>query len=608
MNPWIRRSAAVAALLFWGGAAHARSLSYAEALDQALKAMEAGRHPQALAPLRTALTLDRNELSGLLALGTLYLHTGSPTRARAEFERARIVAPGHPLVAFAMALTALATGKRDAAAFDALPASAIPVAPTVAAYVRLMSGDFANVRARLADVTETEPDLLRLEIAAFTALRAGDAATGETLLRALLLRDTMKRLAEDAALTLPFERHPLAEASAPPLPTALGFPAPLAGTGSTLTGRVTLSPGNLPNDVAYVSYSISGGLYSATTNYAPFAQDCNTTRLPNGLHTLKMTAYSAGGRIVREWTRTVNIANQNAPRSRSLTEQQAAQAHDRLLALLTPRPSRKAAHFALAERATARGDGETALRHIEAVVAIDPTFRNARASLRRYNHAVLGPRNGIWRANTAKKLIALTFDDGPNPQRTPLLLDALQSAGAKATFFVVGLRVEQTPKLLGRMVREGHEVANHTYSHQNLALLTPASMERELCRTSVLIREATGIRPRFYRPPGGNFDHRVRDAAEAMGMSGAYWTVAATKHEEAASARMLTQYVLAQAKPGAIILLHNAPDVTVKAVPGIVRGLRARGYELVTMTELVRRSKGAAPIAKRPARRSASGG
>jgi peptidoglycan/xylan/chitin deacetylase (PgdA/CDA1 family) len=125
-------------------------------------------------------------------------------------------------------------------------------------------------------------------------------------------------------------------------------------------------------------------------------------------------------------------------------------------------------------------------------------------------------------------------------------------------------------------------------------------VERELGRTSFVIRQITGTRPRFYRPPGGNVNGLVQSAAEALGMSGAFWTADAHKHEEAASRQALTNYILREARPGAILLLHNAPDVTVAAVKDIVRGLRARGYQMVTMSELVRRTGGrAAPIASR---------
>ena len=573
---------------------------------EALSLMKAGKHGLAAGPLKDALLLDRNEPLGLIALGTLYLHTGSPARAAAEFGRASSLAPAEPLARFGLALAALMQGRRDPAAFEALPAARVPVAQTLAAYVRLMSGDAAGARPQ--NVTPDEPDLLRLELAGFAALRGGDGAGGEALLRALLSRPGMGRLAEDRALILPFEPGAPAEAGAPALLSSIGFPAP--GGGPVLSGRVTLTPGDLPPGVVYVGYYVQG-VMSATTNYAPFTQEWNTTRVPGGLYTMRVTVYGSGNQILRDTTRTVRVANAGAaaPVRVVRRDPEAADWRARLLALLTPRPSRKAAHHALAERAAARGEGEAALRHIEAVVAIDPNFHNARLSLRRYNLRVLGPREGIWRANTGRKLIALTFDDGPNPARTPALLEALKKEAAPATFFVVGVWAERVPELLRRMRNEGHDVENHSYSHQNLALLTPASVERELCRTSVLIREATGRRPRFYRPPGGNVNRTVVDAAEAMGMIGAYWTTATTKIEETGSARALTQYVLKNAMPGAIILMHNAPDVTVQAVPGIVRALRARGYELVTMSDLVRRSNGGiGPVAAKRGNRKRYGG
>lgn len=585
----------------------AQTGGYAGLLTQAVVAMEVGKQAQAANALRTAITLDRNEPMGLVALGALYLHTGSPVRARAEFERARALGD-NDLSAFGLALAGLAAGKTDPAPFDAL-AGAIPTAKTMATYARLMAGGTADVRAEFAGVTVDEPDPLRLQIAAFAALRGGDGPGGEALMGALLARPNMARLAEDRALVLPFEPGRLAEAGAPALASAIEF-APARGL--ALSGRVTLAPGPLPDSATYVSYTVDPGpepLYSAASNTHPFAMEWNTARIPNGLHVLQMTAYDGLERLVRQWKKTVHVQNNNAPGVRRFRPAEAADLRARLLVLLTPRPSRKAAHFALAERAAARGDSAGALQHVEAVVAIDPNFHNARLSLRRYNLAVEGPKEGLWRARTARKLIALTFDDGPDARNTPPLLDALRAEGARATFFVVGLRAEQAPDLLRRMVADGHDVENHTYSHQNLVLLTPPSVERELCRTSVIIREATGRRPKFYRPPGGNVSHSVSNAAEAMGMTGAYWTTAATKQEEAASPAALVRYVLDKAVPGGIILLHNGPDVTTRALPEIVRGLRARGYELVTISELVRRSAGTAPIAaKPPAKRGAFGG
>ncbi|HVK06818.1 MAG TPA: polysaccharide deacetylase family protein [Armatimonadaceae bacterium] len=581
-------------------AAASSRLSYGEALAQGVGAMENGRHTQALAPLRLALLQDRNDPLSTLTLGILYLHTGSPVRAQKEFARARALAPGDALAVVGSALAALAQGRvEDAdALLKSLPAETAPEFGTLRDYVRVLTGQSAAVRAETAGVTAEEGDALRLQVAAFAALRGGDPARGEALLKALLGRPAFRALVEERALLLPFETEIAAQGGAPGLPTAIEFPEPAsAASGVAASGRVTLTPpGDVPTpSIGYVSYSINDGLYAATTNYAPYTSSWNSERVPNGLYTLRVTVYDRAQQQLRELTRTLKVFNANAPKTRDhLTEEKRDELRARLARLLIPRPSRKAAHFALAERAAARGDSEDALARIESVVAIDPNFHNARASLRQYHTQAAGPYEGIWKGETQEKIVALTFDDGPNPAagRTPALLEALKAADAKATFFVVGLRAEENPGLLRQMVDGGHEVANHSYSHPNLTYLTTTALERELCRTSVVIREATGKRPRFYRPPGGNFNSAVVEAARTMGMAGAYWTVDAIKYESAAhTPQRLTKYVLDNATPGSIILLHNAPDNTVAAVGDIVRGLRAKGYTIVTMSELVRRAR-----------------
>ncbi|MBC8103124.1 MAG: polysaccharide deacetylase family protein, partial [Cytophagales bacterium] len=518
---------------------------------------------------------------------------------------ALVLQPGEPLAAWGAALAALAEGRGDAALFrdlnrrdagQAIPAHVLADATLLSLYARLMNGEARAVRIETEAVTAEDASALRLEIAAFAALRGGDRARGEALLAALLKRPAMRVLAEDAALALTFESDKPAEGQAPGVSGTLQFPQP-PKSGATLTGRITLSPpADLPSSAAFVSYSLDGGAYSASTNHAPFFLEWNTARLPNGLYTLRTIITDRDQRLLRQTVRTVTLANQDAPRSPlRLGSEQRSLLRGRLWALLAPRPCRKAAHFALAERAVETGDRDAALSRMESVCAIDPKFRGAYLSLRRFFREVLGPREGIWQARTSEKLVALTFDDGPNPlpYRTPALLDALKAADAAATFFVVGYRAEQCPDLLQRMVREGHEIANHSYSHPNLTYLTDFEIQRELCRTSVTVRDATGRRPRFYRPPGGNFNTKVVEAAEALGMSGAYWSVDGVKTElkPGATPAELTRFVADRVHPGTIILLHNAPTVTVAAVPSLVKALRAKGYTLVTMTELVQRTR-----------------
>jgi tetratricopeptide (TPR) repeat protein len=311
--------------------------------------LKRARHAHAAAPLKFLLTQDRNEPAGVLALGALYLHTGSFVRASQEFARARGLSPNDPLAAFGAALADLALRRGDpAGAFARIPGDAVPAASLVAAYARLLAGDAAPFRDATSTVSASEPDPFRLQLAAFAALRAGDKDRAATLLAALLARPGMGRLAEDRALVLPFEADRPVEGGAPTLLSAIEFPAP---SRAALSGRVSLTPGaSVPPGTAWVAYSIPGDWMNAGSNAQPFAAEWNTTQVPNGLYTLRTICYDGSGRPLRETTRTVRVANAGAGNvlTGRLSGEQREAARRRLLALLTPRPARKAAHFVLA--------------------------------------------------------------------------------------------------------------------------------------------------------------------------------------------------------------------------------------------------------------------
>ena len=571
-----------------------QTVTYGGQLELAIAGMEEGKHIQALGPLRTALALDRNEPYGILALGTLYLHANSPTRAAREFERAQLLAPDEPLAKWGLAMAALESGKCDPASFETVPATVIPEAAVVALYARLMSGPAADIEAATKDVTATEMDPLKLQIAGVAAIRAGDIDRGIALLTALVARPDMKILTEDRAVVLPFQVSRPAEGEAPTLPDAIGFPD-LAG-GMALTGVASLSPPNgVPAGTSLVTYtSPGGGGFTASTNAEPFVAPWSTAKYPNGLYTLRTVAYDATGKALSDVSRTVTLSNPNAPVSALLNDDQRVDFRRRLRDLLTPRVCRKAAHYALAARAGLRGDKEIEENESEAVVAIDPGFGDSLKTLHElHEDLILHPENW-WRAETNEKIVAMTFDDGPNPAppHTPALLAALRKAGAHGTFFVVGARAEQNTDLLKEMIADGHEIANHSYSHPNLTYLDHNALERELCRTSVVVRQATGQRPRFYRPPGGNYNSAVIEAAGTLGMAGAYWTIDGVNFETGPfPPEKLVNFILSKIRPGAIILMHNAPENTVAAIPAIVAGIRAKGYEMVTMSELARRAR-----------------
>ncbi len=197
-------------------------------------------------------------------------------------------------------------------------------------------------------------------------------------------------------------------------------------------------------------------------------------------------------------------------------------------------------------------------------------------------------------------LIALTFDDGPADPYTGQYLDILAQYGAKATFFNLGQNVEAYPELAKRIVDEGHQIASHTYSHQNLPTLSVDDMKAEITKAADAIEKATGVRPTAMRPPYGEF--YCKQLLQTLGeiAYSAYWTVdsqdwdVATKMGLEDGAAAIVSYCTANlsgsSHNGAIILMHDGGgDRTrdVVALPGIIEAFQAQGYEFVTLDEML---------------------
>jgi peptidoglycan/xylan/chitin deacetylase (PgdA/CDA1 family) len=188
-----------------------------------------------------------------------------------------------------------------------------------------------------------------------------------------------------------------------------------------------------------------------------------------------------------------------------------------------------------------------------------------------------------------RPFVALTFDDGPDPVRTPALLDTLAELGVKATFFVCGRGVDANPAVCKRIASEGHELGNHTYTHRYLPLARSTKVAKELEATDRAIVDATGITPTLARPPyGGRRPSTVRAFARAAKRL-VLWDVNSFDWK-GKPAREVADRVLDLAKPGSIILMHEARDggeITVDAVRLLVPALRAKGYELVTVSNAI---------------------
>ncbi len=191
------------------------------------------------------------------------------------------------------------------------------------------------------------------------------------------------------------------------------------------------------------------------------------------------------------------------------------------------------------------------------------------------------------------KLVALTFDDGPNDPATARILDVLAAKDVKATFFVVGENAEVYPDTVRRIVAEGHALGNHSYRHRKRdALLDPSYGELE--RAQRAIAAAAGFRPALYRAPNGFHTPWQLRAVRRAGLVTVHWNVQ-TKDWERPDPDTIVRRVLDHVRPGAIVLLHDGDDTrhgsdrtpTVEALPQIIDALRARGYRFVTVPELL---------------------
>ncbi len=200
---------------------------------------------------------------------------------------------------------------------------------------------------------------------------------------------------------------------------------------------------------------------------------------------------------------------------------------------------------------------------------------------------VRGPRDS--------KSVCLTFDDGPSAQFTGQILDILREHHVPATFFVCGTNVEENPDLLRRIVAEGHEVGNHTYSHPFMFFKSRRRMADEIDRTQSAIEKVAGFRPTLFRPPYGSRWFGLVPTLSERGMRLIQWSAAGYDWKKDAAG--ITRSILHAIEPGAIILLHDGRETrpaneidrspTVQALPDLIAGARRGGYRFVPLKDFI---------------------
>lgn len=200
-----------------------------------------------------------------------------------------------------------------------------------------------------------------------------------------------------------------------------------------------------------------------------------------------------------------------------------------------------------------------------------------------------GNRKSVYsRCEVAVPLIAITFDDGPDPVLTPRLLDLLKQRGIHATFFLVGRNAAAYPDVVRRIADEGHELGNHSWSHPLLTQLGKDSVESQLRRTHDAIVKACGTAPLLYRPPYGAVSVSQRARIEkSFGYSAILWDVDPQDWKHPRSAQKVYDAIHKQTRAGSIILCHDIHETTIAAMPATLDDLLARGYRFATVTQLI---------------------
>lgn len=217
----------------------------------------------------------------------------------------------------------------------------------------------------------------------------------------------------------------------------------------------------------------------------------------------------------------------------------------------------------------------------------------------------LGQQRLIWSVPTVEPVAALTFDDGPDPELTPRILEVLAEHGVQATFNLMGWNALRHPDLVRAVVAAGHELGNHTWTHQDLAFQSTLQTRRQLQRGREAIERTAGVRPRFFRPPRGNLTGSAIASAAELGYDVLLWSVTRGGAGVGTPASVV-DHLVGTVAPGDVVALHDGIGrgtfdpggpgahqlrarrlVEVQALPAAVEGLLGRGLRLVTVSALL---------------------
>jgi len=586
------------------------------------------RPAAALREFAAAVEADPECSEARVGLGAAYLHQGDVTRALECFNQALELNKTSPPARLGVASAFFLDGRYDQAlpqyryclAFDCAERPAVRAAAACSA---CLLGLYEAAEAEASTALEDDPscELARV-VAGAARVARGDPQGASAVLAGNVSSAAADQLPPRFALVAPSplfspKAHYLiahqmsdeqrlaflgagAASGAPGLPplgeetgpqTAVqgvpesieeGFRIVRPRPGSVVSGTASVVleiPDNLP--IAYVALLVDDE-FRSMTNAPPFRLSVEADRLAAGAHQIRVDGYGPNGE--RIGTAAV-LVSAGEPRERTLSyEEQMARSSvsrqlEHLLVIRAPAGGRcQLLGHALREQ----GNLDQAVAAFEEAFCAQPTAPGIRADLLtayRDQGLQVGTESRELHTAADGQQVCLTFDDGPHPIITPRILDILDRYSVRATFFLVGKQVELYPELAAEIVRRGHEIGSHSYSHSNLRRFPKVYVERELVKSRAAIRRATGRTVTLFRPPGGNYDQDVRDAAAETGFTTVFWTsnignCPGWKPQDVADK------FIAELINGGLVLLHNGEDGSPDVLPLLLDAL-AKDQRLV---------------------------
>lgn len=189
---------------------------------------------------------------------------------------------------------------------------------------------------------------------------------------------------------------------------------------------------------------------------------------------------------------------------------------------------------------------------------------------------------------TERKVVALTFDHSWGNKFTPSILDTLKANNTKVTFFIMGPWAQKYQDVAKRMAAEGHEIASHGYRHQNYGDMTREWVKEDIEKSHALIKEITGVDAKLIRPPNGHYNQQSLKVTEELGYKTIIWNIDSLDWKNPGR-DVIIERVMKRLKPGGIILMHasDTPVQTAEALPILLEKIKAQGYEIVTVGQLL---------------------